>query len=79
MGKKKSKKNKNTRMPIDVSKAIWEEYSNIILEKFTTDIVTALEKNNKYWRHIPELRDALTRMIYYRFDFNRSNKDIREI
>ena len=64
-----SKKNKNTETPLDVSKAIWEEYSNIIKENWTKELATSVATED--WESV---RAVGKKMESFKFDFNRSNK-----
>ena len=64
-----SKKNKNLGMPTDVAKAVWEEYANIIMEKFAGELAQAVAAGE--WEAV---RAVGKKMETFKFDFNRSNK-----
>jgi len=64
MGKKKRQ-----QLSVDVAKAIWEEYSNIILEKFTWKLAQAVASGE-----MDAVRAVGKEMNEFKFDFNRSNK-----
>ena len=65
-----SKKNKNTAMPTDVAKSLWEEYANIKLEGFTKRLADAVAAES--WDAV---RAIGKEMEMFKFDFNRSNKN----
>lgn len=71
MGKKK--KNKNTGMPLDVAKAVWEEYANIRLEIFTKKLAEAVAV--KDWVAVRLLGGEMSN---FKFDFNRGKNRRRE-
>ena len=62
-------KRKVQQLPIDVAKAIWEEYANIILEKFTRKLAYAVASGD-----MDVVRAVGREMSEFKFDFNRSDK-----
>jgi len=64
MGKKK-----NQTMPLDVAKAVWEEYANIVLEGFSSKLAEAVASGE--WEAVRSLGKE---MDSFKFDFNRRNK-----
>ena len=64
MGKKKKQ-----NMPLDVAKAVWEEYANIILENFVTELAVAVASDE-----MDAIREVGKKMAAFKFDFNRGKK-----
>ena len=62
MGKKKKQ-----NMPIDVAKAVWEEYANIYKERWTKHLSYAVGSEN--WDLVRKLGLEMTA---FKFDFNRN-------
>jgi hypothetical protein len=62
-------KKKKQQMPLDVAKAVWEEYANIQLEMLTSKLAKAVA--GKDWIAVRLLGSE---MEQFKFDFNRSNK-----
>lgn len=62
-------KKKKQQMPLDVAKAVWEEYANIRLEMFTGKLAKAVA--DKDWISVRLLGGE---MEMFKFDFNRDNK-----
>lgn len=73
-----SKKKKN-QVPVDIAKAIWEEYANIILEKFSDQIHSTIEGLHESHPIIVAQREVLKNMKEYKFDFNRPKKAVKDI
>jgi hypothetical protein len=59
---------KKNEMPIDVAKAVWEEYANIRLEMFTAKLAKAVAV--KDWIAVRLLGGEMEK---FKFDFNRNN------
>jgi hypothetical protein len=63
-----SKKDKKQQMPLDVAKAVWEEYSNIIKENWTRELAMAVA--SKEWDAVREIGKN---MSAFKFKFNRDS------
>lgn len=66
-----SKKKKNN-VPVDISKGIWEEYANIILENFADQIESCVKGLHTSHPIIAAQRPIIEAMRAHKFDFNRS-------
>ncbi len=56
-------------MTTDVAKAVWEEYANIILENWVTELAMAVASDE-----MNAVREVGKKMAAFKFDFNRDNK-----
>ena len=63
-----SKKKKN-QIPVEISKAIWEEYANIILESFANQMDNCIEGLHRSHPIIKAQRPIIKAMRDYKFDF----------
>jgi len=65
----KMAKKAKQQLTTDVAKAVWEEYANIILENWVTELSVAVASGE-----MDAVREVGIKMATFKFDFNRGNK-----
>lgn len=65
---------KKNQVPVDIAKAIWEEYANIILESYADQFDNCIQGLHTSHPIVVAQRTIIQSMRKHKFDFNRNIK-----